>query len=60
VSSTDRIEPVGSSRPVRPTRKVEPRAKDEYEDPNRHKRKRDRRPQPPPVGDGTAHIDVLA
>jgi hypothetical protein len=60
MSSTDRIEPVGVSRAVRPTQKVERRRDDEREDPNRHKRRRDRKPEQPPVGDGAPHIDVLA
>jgi hypothetical protein len=59
VSSTDRIRPVGVQ-PVRPAQRVERRTPDEREDPNRHKRKRQRTPEQPPVGDGSPHVDVLA
>jgi len=59
VSSTDRITPLGV-RPVRPTPKVERRPPEEREDPNPGKRKRPRRPEQPPVGDGSPHVDVLA
>jgi hypothetical protein len=59
MSSTDRIRPVGVQ-PVRPAQRVERRPTDEKEDPNRHKRRRQRKPEPPPVGDGSPHVDILA
>jgi hypothetical protein len=59
MSSTDPIRPIGVQ-PVRPTQKVERRDPNEREDPNRHKRKRERKPERPPVGDGSPHVDVLA
>jgi hypothetical protein len=54
------VEPVGGPRPIRPSQRIERRPRDEREDPNRHKRKRDRKPERPPVGDGSPHVDVLA
>jgi hypothetical protein len=58
--SSDRIEPVGASRAVRPSQKIERRPRDEHEDVDRHKRRPQKKRERPPVGDGTAHVDVLA
>jgi hypothetical protein len=58
---TEPLRPVGVQ-PVRPAQKVERRDPDERVDPNRHKRTRvrERKPERPPLGDDSPHVDVLA